>query len=537
MQSPRPILSHHQTASAAAAATSTQTPSQSQTYRRHDRTASSSSSSYQQLPYPPLPRSSTYAPGGNITIRDRPPPPPPSKTAAAASARASQQVQYFTCTFCWTLSSSSSPSPSLSHLSSSGSSLQSTTKPRVIGRSARLACEKCYSALLGLSICWVCGGVVYRGEECVSLGWCFWHRGCYGCLFCGSKVLARGVGLGELYEDYGEGEKAREIEEVPVCAHCLVDLEGVDEEGMVKRAVRRVEKGGGDGGLVRARWDDLQMQKREGMQADVGWQQQQVPVQLYQHQGKGVIDGQGGSKDEGETIYVSLTDPLGEMSFRPSVMKPIPDWMRDGGSSTTRVRMPSFTNTEARKQEPSITSIAPSIYSNDVEDSRPSFELRQRMSQLSGVPSVNTQQTQQQRHRRFLNRGTSFVSAEPLTLPSSIAQRVAATPAAAEDTLSNTSVYMTPPEYPSPPGSSARHHDQSNDSSTTTAHETTYTQEQQPSRLNQQQHQTRLLTHHLSNPTVTSKDKTTVTTTNLERHSTTSLGPHGGGRTKTHVST
>ena len=24
-----------------------------------------------------------------------------------------------------------------------------------------------------------------RGDEAVSLGWCFWHRACFGCLVCG----------------------------------------------------------------------------------------------------------------------------------------------------------------------------------------------------------------------------------------------------------------------------------------------------------------------------------------------------------------
>jgi hypothetical protein len=27
-----------------------------------------------------------------------------------------------------------------------------------------------------------------RGDEVISLGWCFWHKGCFGCLVCGARV-------------------------------------------------------------------------------------------------------------------------------------------------------------------------------------------------------------------------------------------------------------------------------------------------------------------------------------------------------------
>ena len=56
----------------------------------------------------------------------------------------------FTCTFCW---------------------LPSLGPPRVLGRTApRLACAACHAAVLDLAICWVCGELVFRGDECVSLG-------------------------------------------------------------------------------------------------------------------------------------------------------------------------------------------------------------------------------------------------------------------------------------------------------------------------------------------------------------------------------
>merc|ERR1712225_141435 len=52
----------------------------------------------------------------------------------------------------------------------------------------RIVCKPCWRAVLDLSICWVCGECIVRGDEVVSLGWCFWHRGCFGCLLCGTRL-------------------------------------------------------------------------------------------------------------------------------------------------------------------------------------------------------------------------------------------------------------------------------------------------------------------------------------------------------------
>lgn len=122
----------------------------------------------------------------------------------------------------------------------------STGRPRVLGRSARLACEACHSALLNLSICWVCGEMIVRGDECVSLGWCFWHRACYGCLLCGCRRLCSGVPVA--------GDGSTEVSEPPLCAMCVVDVEadGMDELSMVQRGLRRISLI--DGGVTRRRW-------------------------------------------------------------------------------------------------------------------------------------------------------------------------------------------------------------------------------------------------------------------------------------------
>lgn len=49
---------------------------------------------------------------------------------------------------------------------------------------SRLFCHACWVRIHDLSICWACGETVTRGEERIGYGWCWWHWGCVGCLFC-----------------------------------------------------------------------------------------------------------------------------------------------------------------------------------------------------------------------------------------------------------------------------------------------------------------------------------------------------------------
>lgn len=208
----------------------------------------------------------------------------------------------FTCTFCW-------------HVSS--------TLPRVIGRSARLACELCYNALLDLSICWVCGELVVRGDDCVSLGWCFWHRSCYGCLICGNRMVVHGATVKEVFGDEvdhdnvrgGRGLEAvrgyaKEIDEIPLCVHCYVEVgtEEMDARKVADRALRRMDYR--DGGLSRRRYEDARPSQAEGRTSDrhlqLGNEACHVPL--------------------ASTIFVSIRDPTAP-GFKPSPTKPIPSWM------------------------------------------------------------------------------------------------------------------------------------------------------------------------------------------------------------------
>ena len=61
----------------------------------------------------------------------------------------------------------------------------SPQKPRKQSASdERHFCHKCWVRIYDLSLCWTCGDIVHRGEERIGFGWCWWHWGCLGCLFC-----------------------------------------------------------------------------------------------------------------------------------------------------------------------------------------------------------------------------------------------------------------------------------------------------------------------------------------------------------------
>jgi hypothetical protein len=138
------------------------------------------------------------------------------------------------------------------------------TKPKLLGTSARIVCHGCWSAVLDLSICWVCGEYIVRGDEVVSLGWCFWHRSCFGCLFCKTSMPVPHV---ENWEDgipIGTRNDANpiagntkpkctglELDEVPLCNVCMVEIAGETADHVLKKGLEIVTRS--DGGLSRDR--------------------------------------------------------------------------------------------------------------------------------------------------------------------------------------------------------------------------------------------------------------------------------------------
>ena len=119
----------------------------------------------------------------------------------------------------------------------------------------------------------------------MSLGWCFWHRGCFGCLICGQPVdldfheLDQDLGYGrgrrasfrvsktgnkmrDEIEEVRQGRKRKamavELDEIPVCRGCdtmLIETGAHREElGMF---LGRNNVSQHDGGLGEARWKKL----------------------------------------------------------------------------------------------------------------------------------------------------------------------------------------------------------------------------------------------------------------------------------------
>ena len=145
-----------------------------------------------------------------------------------------------------------------------------------------------------------------RGDEVVSLGWCFWHRVCFGCLVCGSALsVPKGVdgsgviggnGMveksgGGLVGDvmgnkgqWGHWEDGRnqkrgkgrctgvELEDVPLCKVCSVETAGKSPGQVLQRSVELVSSF--DGGISRDRLkmlsgdgDDLRVDGRRRLQS------------------------------------------------------------------------------------------------------------------------------------------------------------------------------------------------------------------------------------------------------------------------------
>ncbi|KAH8902566.1 hypothetical protein BR93DRAFT_254890 [Coniochaeta sp. PMI_546] len=368
----------------------------------------------------------------------------PASTTAAVSCPVVEQLRSltFTCTFCW-------------HISS--------TSPRVVGRSARLACELCYNALLDLSICWVCGEIVVRGDDCVSLGWCFWHKSCYGCLICGNRIVAHGATVRDVFMDEVDHEnvrdghplkaarsQAKEIDEIPLCAHCYVEV-GADEmnsRNVVNGALRRMDYR--DGGLTRHKHEN-----GHHIPADVTRSERQAEL------ANGICPVPLDS-----TIYVSIRDPTAS-AFKPSPTKPIPRWtaatpvQRDDASDHERQHEPALGNELRYGSQAEMSSQRRhSSYTTSTDHTeRPTTPTREPVSPvmppIPTPPTVSTALANTQPTpvspisipNTFRYSRAGFIDSESLKRPSSRLDRIREEESSHVESRTPTP-YMTPPEWP-----------------------------------------------------------------------------------------
>ena len=74
-----------------------------------------------------------------------------------------QPLYTYTCTLCW----------------------REFDKPcYTVGSEARIVCIDCWKWMFSMSVCWVCGEIVFRKTDAISFGWCWWHWSCFSCLIC-----------------------------------------------------------------------------------------------------------------------------------------------------------------------------------------------------------------------------------------------------------------------------------------------------------------------------------------------------------------
>ena len=92
----------------------------------------------------------------------------------------------------------------------------------------------------------------------VSLGWCFWHRACFGCLVCGERMNLGAFeeeGRWGAWDEEAVGKRKRmigvELERVPLCGVCEIETVQAPYEVLVERGLETVSRF--DGGLSRDR--------------------------------------------------------------------------------------------------------------------------------------------------------------------------------------------------------------------------------------------------------------------------------------------
>lgn len=168
-------------------------------------------------------------------------------------------------------------------------------------------------------------------------------------------------------------------------------------------------------------------------------------VHLMDAGADGVVRDNARGDGEGGIIYVSMLDPIGVPSFKPSPGKPVPRCMQlavrreDEGVMFGLGQVVEMIETPDTQSDESsgASTIRPLAEKEDGGE-------KQRLARRSSISSDVSL-----RSRRSIRlRGASYVSAEPLRLPSS--QLPGRFNVEANLSSSTITTYDTPPEYPSP---------------------------------------------------------------------------------------
>lgn len=141
------------------------------------------------------------------------------------------------------------------------------------------------------------------------------------------------------YAGSANSDTANEIEDIPLCANCLIGTKDDDPDTVVQKAIRRIDKT--DGGLSRNRH---QREAASAIGTRLGTvcratyrtpELSEPPPTLLASSGlttDGVVDR---TRDNGccmvpldSTIYINIHDPIGLPAFKPSPTKPVPQWMQ-----------------------------------------------------------------------------------------------------------------------------------------------------------------------------------------------------------------
>ncbi|KAH6654245.1 hypothetical protein BKA67DRAFT_645999 [Truncatella angustata] len=286
--------------------------------------------------------------------------------------------------------------------------------------------------------------------------------------------------------------KAKEIEEIPMCANCAIGTEDDDQDTVVQKALRRIDIA--DGGLSRNRWErgndkttiagTRKFRRASSKVTRHNGEATALPAPLAHGSSRLATDGAIDHSEDGgycavpldSTIYVDVNDPTGLPAFKPSPTKPIPQRMQ-----------PPWMKTLPNQHKPSrvVNSRPQSILDNHFSDvfsvlasrslpSEPETVCPTAINSPSRVLSPRKQQRELERDTEYflskaghddvedlrsspviVPRGPniSFVTSEPLKRPSS---RVVGSKLTRKDSLPMVSgQYRNPSPYPVPPRSSS----------------------------------------------------------------------------------